>query len=194
MELVAKRETGPAPKNELETLKERLATLEQRVAELEPRTVGNRATLVVFSGDMDKVMAALVIATGATAMGLEVSMFHTFWGLQPLRKKRQIEGKGFLESALTYMTPAGLGELTPSQLSFGGVGAKIFRKLMKDKEVQSPEELFELARELGVKFIACGMSMDVMGITREELVDGVEVGGVAAYLGDAADSKVTLFI
>lgn len=175
-------------------LEARLAALESKVAALEPRTVGNRATIVVFSGDLDKVLASLVIATGAATMGLEVSMFHTFWGLMPLRKKRSLEGKNLLEKALNMMTPAGLGELSPSQLSFGGAGARIFRTLMRQKEIQSPEEMFELAREMGVKFIACGMSMDVMGITQDELIDGIEIGGVAAYLGDAADSKVTLFI
>ncbi len=172
----------------------RLEALEQEVKRLGPRTVSNRATLVVFSGDFDKVLAALVIATGAAAMGLEVSMFHTFWGLMPLRRGRQFEGKGLIEKALTAMTPMGLGELNPSKMSYGGIGAKLFRARMKASDVQSPEEFFALAREMGVKFVACGMSMDVMGLEKEELVDGVEIAGVAGYLGAAADSKVTLFI
>lgn len=172
----------------------RLSALEDEVKRLAPRTVGNKATLVVFSGDMDKVLAALVIATGAAAMGLEVSMFHTFWGLMPLRRERVLAGKGFIEKALSLMTPVGMGELDPSKMSYGGIGAKLFRARMKANEIQSPEEFFELAREMGVKFVACAMSMDVMGIKRDELIDGVEVGGVGAYLGDAADSKVTLFI
>lgn len=172
----------------------RLQALNDALARLEGRTVGNRATIVVFSGDMDKVLAAFVIATGAAAMGLEVSMFHTFWGLMPLRRGRKYEGKNFFEKMMQVMTPAGLGELSPSRLSFGGAGAKLLRKMMKDREIQSPEELYALARELGVKFVACGMSMEVMGIHEDELVDGVEIGGVGAYLGDAADSKVTLFI
>jgi peroxiredoxin family protein len=181
---------GAAP----EDLLARLAELEQRVARLEPRTVSNRATIVLFSGDMDKVMAALVIATGAATMGMEVSLFCTFWGLMALRRGRKLEGKGVLEKALQLMTPAGIREMSPSRLSFGGAGAKIFRKLMRDKNVQSPEELFELAREMGVKLLACQMSMDVMGIGEDELIEGVPVAGVAAYLADAADSKVTLFI
>lgn len=178
----------------LARFEERIRALEFEVQRLGPRTVSNKATLVVFSGDMDKVLAALVIATGAAAMGLEVSMFHTFWGLMPLRKARMSEGKSFIEKAMGWMTPAGMGELNPSQMSYAGVGAKLFRSRMKSNNIQSPEEFFELAREMGVKFIACGMSMDVMGLKANELVDGVEVGGVAAYLGDAADSKVTLFI
>ncbi len=178
----------------LPRFEERLRALELEVQRLAPRTVSNKATLVVFSGDMDKVLAALVIATGAAAMGLEVSMFHTFWGLMPLRKARMNKGKSFIEKAMGWMTPAGMGELHPSQMSYAGVGAKLFRARMKSNDIQSPEEFFELAREMGVKFVACGMSMDVMGLEAAELVDGVEVGGVAAYLGDAADSKVTLFI
>lgn len=173
----------------------RLEQLEEEVKRLAPRTVSNRATLVVFSGDMDKVLAGLVIATGAAAMGMEVSMFHTFWGLNSLRKKgAKVEGKDVIEKAMASMMPAGLDSMTPSQMSFAGLGAKLFRHRMQKNGVQSPQEFFDLARELGVKFIACQMSMEVMGIRKEELVDGIDVGGVAAYLGDAADSKVTLFI
>jgi peroxiredoxin family protein len=176
------------------SIEERLAALESRMAEVEPRTVSNKATIVVFSSDLDKVLAALIIATGASAMGMQVSLFHTFWGLSPLRRTRDLQAKGFLETAMNLMTPAGLQELAPSKMAFGGVGARLLRKMMKDKGVQSPEELFELARELGVRVLACEMSMDVLGIRREELIEGVEIAGAAAYLAEAADSKVTLFI
>lgn len=172
----------------------RLERLEEEVKRLAPRTVGNKATLVVFSGDLDKVLAGLVIATGAAAMGMEVSLFHTFWGLGALRKGRAWEGKDAMEKALGAMLPAGLGDLSPSKLSFGGLGARLFKQRMEKNGVQSAEELFALARELGVKVIACQMSMEVMGIRKEELVEGVELGGVGAYLGEAADSRVTLFI
>lgn len=172
----------------------RIDLLEAEVKRLAPRTVSNRATLVVFSGDMDKVLAGLVIATGAAAMGLEVSMFHTFWGLNPLRKHPTGQGKDFIEKMMGAMMPAGMDKLQPSQMSYAGLGAKLFRHRMQKNGVQSAQEFFELAREMGVKFVACGMSMEVMGIRAEELVEGIEVGGVAAYLGDAADSKVTLFI
>ena len=172
----------------------RFEQLEAELKRLQPRTVSNKATIVVFSADLDKVLAALVIATGAAAMGMEVSLFHTFWGLNVLRKDRRFTGKAPVEKALTAMLPAGLGELQPSQLGFAGLGAKLFRAQMKKNGVQSPEELFALARELGVKLLACQMSMEVLGIGKEELIDGVELGGVGAYLGDAADSKVTLFV
>lgn len=172
----------------------RIAALEAKVAELDLRAPRNKATIVVFSGDMDKVLAALVIATGAAAMGMEVALFHTFWGLMPLRKGRKLDGKNLLESALQVLTPAGMGSLGPSKLAMLGAGARVFRKLMKDKDVQSPEELLAIARETGVRITACTMSMDVMGIGEDELVDGVQFGGVGAYLADASESKVTLFI
>jgi peroxiredoxin family protein len=172
----------------------RVAALEAKIEDLDRRAPKNKATIVVFSGDMDKVLAALVIATGAAAMGMEVALFHTFWGLMPLRKGRKIEGKSLLETALQYLTPVGMGDLNPSKLSMMGAGAKVFRKLMREKEIQSPEELLALAREMGVRITACQMSMEVMGIREDELIDGLQFGGVGAYLGDAAESKVTLFI
>lgn len=172
----------------------RIEQLESKLADLDARAPKNKATIVLFSGDLDKVVAALVIATGAAAMGMEVTVFHTFWGLMPLRKQRDIEGKNLLETVLQYLTPAGFDELGPSRLGMAGIGARVFSKLMKDKEIQSPAELLQLSRELGVRFIACKMSMDVMGIGEKELIDGVDLAGVGAYLGEAAESKVTLFI
>ena len=154
----------------------------------------NRVTMVVFSGDLDKVIASMVIATGAAAMGMQVSMFFTFWGLNVLRRGRRLRGKGVLTRAMALLTPAGIKALGVSRLHMAGAGPHVLRRMMKTKGVASPEELFALARESGVRMVACTMSMDVLGFARDELVDGIEVGGVAAYLGDAADSRVTLFI
>jgi peroxiredoxin family protein len=168
--------------------------LKEEVEALRERTVGNRVTMVVFSGDLDRVMAALVIATGAASMGMEVSMFFTFWGLSVLKKGRRLAGKNVLEKAFSAMTPAGIRGLGVSKMNFAGAGALMLRKMMKDKDVASVEELFAMGREMGVRIVACTMSMDVMGVQENELLDGLEFGGVATYLGDAADSKVTLFI
>jgi len=168
--------------------------LKEELDALRERTVGNRATMVVFSGDLDRVMAALVIATGAASMGMEVSMFFTFWGLSVLKKERRLAGKNVLEKAFSVMTPAGIGGLGVSKMNFAGAGALMLRKMMKDKDVASVEELFAMAREMGVRIVACTMSMDVMGVKESELIDNLEFGGVATYLGDASDSKVTLFI
>jgi peroxiredoxin family protein len=168
--------------------------LKEEIDALRERTVGNRVTVVVFSGDLDRVMAALVIATGAASMGLAVSMFFTFWGLSALKKERRLGGKNLLEKAFSVMTPAGIPGLGVSKMNFAGAGALMLRKMMKDKDVASVEELFTMAREMGVRMVACTMTMDVMGVREEELIDDLELGGVATYLGDASDSRVTLFI
>lgn len=170
------------------------AYVDERLAELRARQPDDRVTLVVFSGELDRNLAALVIATGATAMGLEVSIFYTFWGLSALKRRPSLQGKGLKEKLFTLMTPRRLNRMPVSKMNFGGVGRVMLQSMMRDKQVASIDELFDMARQMGVKLIACTMSMDVMGITREELIDGVEVGGVATFLGDAARSRVSLFV
>jgi peroxiredoxin family protein len=154
----------------------------------------NRVTLVVFSGDLDRQLASLVIATGAAAMGMEVSVFYTFWGLTALKKRSILSGKTLKEKMFAAMTPANLSAMPLSKMNFGGMGRTMLTTMMKEKDVASVEELFAMARDMGVRQIACTMSMDVMGLTKEELLDGVVFGGVATFLGDAARSRVSLFI
>jgi peroxiredoxin family protein len=127
-------------------------------------------------------------------MGMQVSIFFTFWGLSVIKNGAQLRGKSFMEKLFSIMLPENMRELGPSQMNFGGIGARMMRAIMRKKQVQSLEELFQLARELGVRLVACTMSMDVMGIRAEELLPGMELGGVATYLADASKSKVTLFI
>jgi peroxiredoxin family protein len=169
--------------------------LERALQELRDRTPEDRAALVVFSGDLDRVMAAFVIATGAAASGLETSMFFTFWGLSVLKKKgARAAGKGLKQRMFALMTPAGPEGLGTSQLNFFGMGATMLRSMMKEQGIVSLEELMGMARELGVKMTACTMSMDAMGIAKEELVGGLEYGGVAAFMADASRARVSLFI
>lgn len=169
--------------------------IDQSIAEVRARTVDDRATLVVFSGDLDKAIAAMVIATGAATAGLQTSIFFTFWGLSILKKKGAARPKhGIKEKMFSMMTPSSTESLGVSKMNYFGMGAKMLRSMMKDKNIASLEELFEMTRELDVKMIACTMSMDAMGIEKEELVSGLEFGGVAAYMADAASSRVTLFI
>ena len=152
-------------------------------------------TIIVFSGDLDKVLAGFIIANGAAAMGRPVTMFFTFWGLTALRKEaKQPVKKSFLESMFGSMLPRGTKKLSLSRMNMGGMGTAMMKKIMKDKNVDSLETLMKKAMANGVKIIACTMSMDVMGIRKEELIDGVELGGVGAYLGDAEESDVNLFI
>jgi peroxiredoxin family protein len=178
----------------LAELEARLSALEAAQKEIRADLPDDRVSLVVFSGDLDKTLAGFVIATGAAAVGMEVSMFFTFWGLSALKKGRRLRGKGLLEKAFGLLTPDSSRALGLSQMNFAGIGAQLMRKMMRDKGIASLEELIEMARGLGVRFVACQMSMDVMGVTQAELVDGLEVGGVATFLGDAARSRVSLFI
>jgi len=155
----------------------------------------NQKTIVVFSGDLDKAMAAMIIASGAAAMGNEVTLFFTFWGLNLLRKPESVKvKKNLLEAMFGLMMPRGARRATLSKMHMGGMGTAMMKYVMKTKNVATPEELLRDAQQMGVKFIACSMSMDVMGIKQEELIEGVEIGGVATYLGSADEANVNLFI
>lgn len=175
-------------------LQEQVNQLEKSLKSIRREMPDDRVSIVLFSGDLDKVLASLVIATGAAASGVEVSMFFTFWGLSALRKQRSMKGKSFFQKMFGFMTPAGTRGLGVSKMNFGGIGAKMLRSMMKQQQVPSVEQMLQTARDLGVKMIGCQMSMDVMGVRREEMIDGIEIGGVAAFLADATRSKSTLFI
>jgi peroxiredoxin family protein/TusA-related sulfurtransferase len=152
-------------------------------------------TIIVFSGDLDRVLASFIIANGAAAMGRPVTMFFTFWGLTVLRKPdRQKVKKTFMESMFGAMLPRGSKKLRLSRMNMGGMGTAMMKKIMNDKRVDTLEDLIKKAMSAGVKIVACTMSMDVMGIKEEELIEGVELGGVGTYLGDAEESNVNLFV
>ena len=180
--------------NDTQALAERLAALESRLDQLEATQPEDKVAIVVFSGDLDKVLASFVIATGAAALGQEVSMFFTFWGLSVLKKQSKLEGKNLFEKMMAMMSPANSKELPVSQMNYFGVGAKMLRKMMADKNVASLEEMSAMSQEMGVKMLACEMSRDVMGISEEELIDGLEPAGVAAFLGESLRSRTNLFI
>jgi len=157
--------------------------------------MADNKTIVVFSGDLDKAMASLIIANGAAAMGSEVTMFYTFWGLNILRKSKKVKvRKDFMEKMFGWMMPRGADKLGISKMNYGGMGAQMMKKIMKKKNVSTVAELLESAQMMGVKMIVCTMSMDVMGIKEEEMIDGLEYAGVATYLGEADDANVNLFI
>jgi len=154
----------------------------------------DRAALVVFSGDMDRLMASFIIATGAAAMGMQVTMYFTFWGLAALKKTTILKGKSIPEKLLTMMLPSGPEGTGTSKLHMLGLGPVMLKTLMSKHNVETLPSLIALAQELGVQLIACQMSMGIMGIRKEELIDGLDYGGVATYIGDASNSRVTLFI
>ena len=150
-------------------------------------------TMVVFSGDLDKAIAAFIIANGALTMGKKVTMFFTFWGLSILKKKN-LAKKSFIEKMFAMMLPKNSQDLPVSKMNFFGIGAKMIRSVMKKKNIMSLEELMKKAKDLGVNITACTMSMDVMGISKEELIDGINYGGVGQYLGETEKSNNNLFI
>ncbi|MFH0753858.1 MAG: FAD-dependent oxidoreductase [Candidatus Omnitrophota bacterium] len=152
-------------------------------------------TIVVFSSDFDKVVAAFVIATGAAAMGAGVTLFFTFWGLNALRKSAMVPvKKNLIEHMFGWMMPRGVDQLTLSRMNMGGAGTWLIKQIMKHKNVSSLPEFIQMAQHSGVRLVACTMSMDLMGIKKEELIDGVEFGGVAMYLERADQGNVNLFI
>ena len=173
-----------------------LAEIRKEIAALRAQVPEDRAALVVFSGDLDRAIAAFVIATGAAAAGLETTLFFTFWGLSIIKKKNgaSVSKRDLMQKMFAVMTPSSSESLGVSKMNYFGIGATMLRTMMQKQQVSSLEELMELARELGVRMIGCTMSMDVMGVDKAELFDGIELGGVAAFMGEAARARVSLFI
>jgi peroxiredoxin family protein len=154
-----------------------------------------RATIVLFSNDLDKVMAAFIIATGFASIGHEVSIFFTFWGLNVLRKDNPpAVKKDFLSRMFGMMMPRGAKKLALSKMHFAGAGTAMMKYVMKSKNVESLPALLGQARLMGINFIACEMAMNVMGISQAEMIDGVETAGVAKFAALSAKSNTTLFI
>ncbi|MBE5098859.1 DsrE/DsrF/DrsH-like family protein [Priestia aryabhattai] len=154
-----------------------------------------RTTIVLFSGDYDKAMAAYIIANGAAAYDHEVTIFHTFWGLNALRKEEMMPvKKGFLEKMFGKMMPRGADKMGLSKMNFAGMGPKMIKNVMKKHNALTLPQLIEMAQEQDVKLVACTMTMDLLGLQEKELLDNIEYAGVAAYLADAEDGNVNLFI
>ena len=154
-----------------------------------------KATFIVFAGSLDKVMAAFILATSAVAMGMETTMFFTFWGLSALKKGGPADcRRNWMQKMLGWMLPTKPANLPLSQLNMGGMGAGMLKKIMAQKKIASLPELIEMATDLDVKMIACQVSMNAMGICREELIDELTVAGAATYIGEAQNSAINLFI
>lgn len=154
-----------------------------------------KTTIVLFSGDYDKTMAAYIIANGAAAYDHEVTIFHTFWGLNALRKENQVPvKKGLMEKMFGKMMPRGADKMGLSKMNYLGMGQKMIKNVMKKHNAMTLPQLVGMAQEQEVKMIACTMTMDLLGLQKEELLEGIEYAGVAAYIGDAEDGNVNLFI
>lgn len=183
----------------LETGKGRIEAVIEKGSGLKQKSTGivqkEDATFIVFSNDMDKALASFVLANGAAAVGKQVTMFFTFWGLSVIQKKRKdAVKKDFMGRMFSFMLPKHAGKLSLSKMNFGGAGVSMMKSRMKAKQVDQLEAMIEQARMAGVHFIACQMSMDIMGVKKEELMDGVEIGGVAAYMEAASEAGLNLFI
>jgi peroxiredoxin family protein len=167
-------------------------------AQLEERPgAKKKLSMIVFSGDLDKHLASMIIATGAAAMGMEVVLFYTFWGTAALRDpKKKAKGKNLISKMFGVMLPRGRNKLTLSQMHMLGAGTAMIKSLMKQKNVASLDQLFEAAGAMGVKIYICQMSMDLMGMKMEEMIDypGIEVVGVATFLDHAKESAIQLFL
>jgi len=176
--------------------------IEKELTELKARVdsapgMENKLSMVVFSGDLDKHIASMIIATGAAAMGMKVVLFYTFWGTAALRDPaKKVGGKSFMGKMFGFMLPKGRNKLTLSQMNMAGMGTAMIKDLMKKKNVASLDQLFEVAAMLGVEIFICEMSMDLMGMKKEEMIDypGLKVCGVASFLAEAKESAVQLFI
>ncbi len=163
----------------------------------EARTEANGMSMVVFSGDLDKAIAAFIIANGAAAMDLPVSMFFTFWGLNILRREGPVAlpaAKTSTEKMFGRMMPRGPRQLKLSQMNLAGFGTRMIKRRMSDKHVMDLPHLIQAARDQGVRLIACTMTMDLMGIRKEELLDGIDFGGVGTFVDSADRSRSTLFV
>ncbi|PRO64823.1 DsrE/DsrF/DrsH-like family protein [Alkalicoccus urumqiensis] len=154
-----------------------------------------KTNIILFSGDYDKAMAAFIIANGAAAYDHDVTIFATFWGLNAFRKdeKMNVE-KGKMEKMFGKMMPRGAENMGLSNMNFAGMGPKMIKKVMKKHQAMPLSDLIEMAQEQEVNMVACTMTMDLLGLQKEELIDGLEYGGVAAYLAEAEDGQVNLFI
>ena len=153
------------------------------------------ATMVVFSGDLDKALASFIIANGAAAYGKQVTMFFTFWGLNVIKRPEKVSvAKRGMEKMFDIMLPNHAGQLPISKMNMGGMGSKMIQAVMKQKNVDPLPVMIAQAQKMGVKMVACTMSMDIMGIKEEEIIEGVDFGGVATYIGDTMDANLNLFI
>ena len=180
----------------MENIEKQIKELQEKVSQLEKGTK-DQLSIVVFSGELDKLLAALIIATGATAMDMKVKLFFTFWASAALRdKKKKVTGKDFMSKMFGIMLPKGSSKVKLSKMNMGGMGTSMMKNLMKKKNVASLEEMLTTAGELGVEINVCEMSMDLMGIKKEELIDypHLNICGVATFLVDAEESKIQLFI
>lgn len=159
-----------------------------------PGGARKRATFVIFSGELDKLLATFTMANAAAAAGMATTMFFTFWSLAALRQPARVTGKNLVERMFGWMLPRGSAALPMTKMNFGGLGPRLIRWLMRRKNVASLEEQMAAATALGVRIILCETSMDLMGFRREEMPRGADYAGAAQCMAAASESDVSMFI
>jgi len=197
MSVVINTELSDRELNTFNALESRVAALEKELSTLKHNLPDDQLSMVVFSGDLDRVLAAFIIATGAAAMYERVVMFFTFWGTPALLdSEKSIKKADAMAKMFGRMLPKGANGLKLSQMHMAGVGTRMIKTVMKKKGVMSLEELMKSAGDFGVEIVLCEMSMDLMGIRMEEIIEypNISVAGVATFLQEASNSKVSLFI
>ena len=175
------------------SLVNKITDLESQLKSMEKRIPDDKVSIIVLSGDFDKAMAAFMMANGAVGMGMEVTMFFTFWGCSVIKKERRLKGKKFMHKLVNIMLPASSKELAPSKMSFGGFGRKMFNHMMKG-QMSSLEEQIEIAVESGVTFQICAPSLGMMGFDKDEWIVPVDICGVAAMYDVALNARTAYFI
>lgn len=178
-------------------IEQQVKLLEEQLKQLQGKQAKDQISIIVFSGDLDKVLASMIIATGACAMDMSVKMFFTFWGTAALRdKSKSAKGKDLMSKMFGFMLPKGSTKLKLSKMNMCGMGTAMLKDLMKKKGTPSLVELMAMAAEFGVEINICEMSMNLMGFKREEMIPypNLNYCGVATYLSDADESRIQLFI
>ena len=177
-------------------LEKQISDLKEKITKMENGTK-DQLSMVVFSGDLDKILAAMIISTGAAAYDMKVKLFFTFWAISALRDpQKSAKGKNLIEKIFGMMLPRGTNNLKLSKMHMGGMGTSMIKGIMKKHRVPSLQEMFKTAGELGVEINICEMSMNLMGFKKEEMIDYpfLTICGVATFLSDAQESKIQLFI
>lgn len=159
-------------------------------------TDGDKVTIIIFSGDLDRVMAGFFLATSAASMGMEVTMFFTFWGLNVIKRDTKFfRGRGIMRKMLNIINRGGANRLPLSKFHMLGLGTWMMKKLMKESNIPSAEEMLKMSKELGVKIIACTTTMCVMGLSKDDFIPEIDsFAGASTYLAEAKDGRVNLFI